>query len=407
VRFVREAFVFEPFSRSLRSLRADSFRITLGALVLAGVLLLVWGVWFFFAEVSIYAVTETARLEVDQQAHPVDAPISGRVVATYLRLGKQVQQGDLLLELDFEQIRYQLEETKAKKTGLSNQLEKLREEILAQTQALRQAHQAENSARDEALAQHQEAIAAARLADEEARRIARMHDEGLVPEAERTRADAEAEQRRAAASARQRSLKRLEADRRFEQSEKRALLAELERQAEVLQAELATSRAADERLEHQLQLHQISAPVSGRLGEVVPLQEGSFIDAGDRLAAVIPPGVLRVVAEFDPPDALGRVRPSQDARLRLEGFPWVQYGSIPATVDRVANETQNGKIRVELTVDPELTFPISLQHGLPGTLEVEVEKISPAALVLRAAGRVLTRPAGGRGSRATPADESR
>jgi membrane fusion protein (multidrug efflux system) len=376
-------------------------------LVLAGVLLVVWGAWFFFAEVSIYAVTETARLEVDQQAYPVDAPISGRVVATYLRLGKQVQQGDSLLELDFEQIRYQLEETKAKKTGFSSQLEKLREEIRAQTQALGQARQAESSARDEALAQHEEAVAAARLADEEARRIARMHDEGLVPEAERARADAEAEQRRAAASARQRSLKRLEADRQFEQSEKRALLAELERQAAALQAELSTSRAAEARLEHQLQLHRISAPVSGRLGEVVPLQEGSFIDAGDRLAAVIPPGVVRIVAEFDPPDALGRVRPSQDARLRLEGFPWVQYGSITATVDRVANETQNGRIRVELTVDPELTFPISLQHGLPGTLEVEVERISPAALVLRAAGRVLARRAGGRGSRATPADESK
>ena len=129
----------EPFSRSLRSLRADSFRFTMGALIIVAALAMAWLVWFFFSKVSLYAVTDTARLEVDQQAYPVDAPISGRVVATYLRLGKQVQQGDLLLELDFEQIRYQLEETKAKKTGLSSQLEKLREEIRAQTQALSQA----------------------------------------------------------------------------------------------------------------------------------------------------------------------------------------------------------------------------------------------------------------------------
>jgi membrane fusion protein (multidrug efflux system) len=30
---------------------------------------------------------------------------------------------------------------------------------------------------------------------------------------------------------------------------------------------------------------------------------------------------------------------------------------------------------------------VPMQHGLPGTIEVEVERISPAALVLRAVGR--------------------
>jgi len=31
-----------------------------------------------------------------------------------------------------------------------------------------------------------------------------------------------------------------------------------------------------------------------------------------------------------------------------------------------------------------------LQHGLPGSLEIEVERISPAALALRSVGKVLT-----------------
>jgi membrane fusion protein (multidrug efflux system) len=299
----------------------------------------------------------------------------------------------LLLELDSEETRFQLQEKRAAKIGFAQQLDRLREEIQAQTRALIQARQAEGSAIEEALAKHKEAEAAAKLAEEEAQRLTRIHEQGLVSEAERTRATAEAEQRRAGARASELSMKRLEADRRFDQSEKQALLAELERQAEVLQAEISTLEASEARLAHQLQLHRIQAPVSGRLGEVVPLQEGSFIEAGDRLAAVVPPGVVRIVAEFEPPDALGRVQPDQKARLRLEGFPWVQYGSLPAMVDRVANETQNGKIRVELAVEPRQGFPIPLQHGLPGILEVEVERISPALLVLRAAGRALARPA--------------
>jgi membrane fusion protein (multidrug efflux system) len=219
-----------------------------------------------------------------------------------------------------------------------------------------------------------------------------MHEEGLVADSERKRAVAEAEQRRAVAAAQQESLKRMGLDRRLEQSEKRALLAELDRQVADLEGKLTAIDATVARLEHEMGLHQIRAPVGGRLGEVVPLQPGTVVEKGARLGAIVPKGEVRVVAEFAPTEALGRVRPEQQAKLRLEGFPWVQYGSVPATVVEVADETQNGKIRVELVVDRSRAFPAPLQHGLPGTLEVAVERISPAALVLRGAGRALAQP---------------
>jgi membrane fusion protein (multidrug efflux system) len=366
------------------------------AVVIVAVLGVCWSAWFFFSNVSLYAVTTTARLEVDEEAHPVEAPISGRVIAVAVRLGSEVRQGELLVELDSEQIRFQLEEARAKRVGLVSQLDSLEKQIQAQTQALGQARRAESSAVEEVRAQYDEAASVAKLAEDEAERIERIYEQGLVSDSERKRAASEAEQKRSAALAIRRSLERLGADRRFDQSEKQALLAELERQAEVLQSDIATLEASTARLEHQLELHRITAPVSGRLGEVVTLQEGSYVESGDRLAAVIPAGVVRVVAEYDPQDALGRVRSNQMARLRLDGFPWVQYGSLPATVDRVATEPSNGKIRVELQVDPDHSFPVPLQHGLPGILEINVEKISPATLVLRAAGRLLAEPGSGR-----------
>ena len=61
---------------------------------------------------------------------------------------------------------------------------------------------------------------------------------------------------------------------------------------------------------------------------------------------------------------------------------------------RVGSEAQDGLIRVELDVEP-LDDSLPLEHGLPGTIEVEVERISPAALVLRSAGKLLDRPASG------------
>ena len=98
------------------------------------------------------------------------------------------------------------------------------------------------------------------------------------------------------------------------------------------------------------------------------------------------------VAEFRPAAALGRIRPGQAARLRLEGFPWVQYGSLAARVSRVGSELRDGRIRVELDVPPQSSSRIPLQHGLPGAVEIEVERVAPATLLLRLAGRLVAGP---------------
>lgn len=100
-------------------------------------------------------------------------------------------------------------------------------------------------------------------------------------------------------------------------------------------------------------------------------------------------GEVHVVAELAPEDALGRIWPGQPGRLRLAAFPWTEYGTVPVEVTAIDGEPRDGKVRIELAVRPGYDARISLGHGLPGTVEIEVERLSPAALVLRAAGRLL------------------
>jgi membrane fusion protein (multidrug efflux system) len=126
-----------------------------------------------------------------------------------------------------------------------------------------------------------------------------------------------------------------------------------------------------------------------------------YVRAGDRLFSVVPPGQLRGVGNFVPADALGRVRPGQTARLRLEGFPWTQYGTVPATVTHVGSELRDGKVRVEFAIHPDPGSAIPMQHGLPAMAEVDVEQVSPATLVLRSIGGALGRPT------AVPAEASK
>ena len=75
--------------------------------------------------------------------------------------------------------------------------------------------------------------------------------------------------------------------------------------------------------------------------------------------------------------------------MAFDGFPWAQFGRLYATVSKVALEPGSGLIRVELTPKSEVHSLIPLQHGLPGKVEVEVERATPIELVLRLAGRRL------------------
>jgi membrane fusion protein (multidrug efflux system) len=49
-------------------------------------------------------------------------------------------------------------------------------------------------------------------------------------------------------------------------------------------------------------------------------------------------------------------------------------------------------VRVEFALIPSAHPRIPLQHGLPGSIEVQTERVSPAALILRSAGELVGSP---------------
>lgn len=380
------------FSRSLRSLEADRFRWSLLGIFVGVLLFALWFGWFLFARVALYEVSAEARLEVGREPHEVMSLVSGRVLRSAMELDREVEEGEILVELDADEIRFQLEEKRADVAGLSDQLEQVRREIEAQDRALADGQHAVHAEIEESRALYQEALEAARFAEQEAQRKESLHEEGLLSRAEADAAQTEHRQKLKAAEALQRSLDRKEGDRRILMSEKEAEVVALQGRAAQFASDTRRLEATTAGLEYELSLHTVRAPVAGRIGDRTSLRVGEFVEKGQHLGTVIPSGEIRVVAEFAPQRALGRIQPGQHAKLRLSGFSWVQYGSVPATVNRVGKEPRNGTVRVELALDETEGFPVPLSHGLPGVLEVEVEHISPAALVLRAAGNVVSAP---------------
>src|SRR6266404_5539349 len=192
--------------------------------------------------------------------------------------------------------------------------------------------------------------------------------------------------------------------------EAQAQLAGLRAQAEAIESEMRADRngleayrkssgvAIDQarareamiaRLNNDIEQRRIYAPVAGRLGRVEPLRTGAVVRSGDVLASIVPEGATRAVAFF-PIASVGRLRAGQPARLRLDGFPWTQYGTLPAKVASVGNEAIDGHVRAELEVEPTSAKAIPIEHGLSGIAEVAVENTSPLDLMLRAIGRWLT-----------------
>jgi len=381
------------FAQSMRALAADKGRWSFTGLIMVIALLGGWGAWFVCARVTVYEATPTARLEVDQAVHPIATPVAGRVVATSLVVGRVVQAGEVLAELDAEAPRLHYEEARAQLTALTAQRQARRQEILAEQATQEHERQAARAALAETRVRHREAEIVAQAAAEHAAIFARLHARGLAPQLDLLRTRADADQKQAAAEALRLTIGRLELDQRTKDSERTARLSQLHREGTRLEGDLHTAEATLARLAHTIEQTRISAPIAGHLGEVAAIQKGAVVRQGDILGVVVPAGALRVVAHFLPTTALGRVQTGQSAQMRLEGFPWAQYGSLAGTVTSVATEARDGVIRVELRLEPATATAIPLQHGLSGTVEVEVEHVSPANLVLRGLGKHLGVPA--------------
>src|SRR5918995_1310404 len=219
--------------------------------------------------------------------HPIDARMAGRVVRVTLPVGAAVKEGDVLVELEADAERLALEQSRARLDALDPEIASIRREIAAEERAI----------------------------DDERRSAAGARDE------QRTR----------------------ESDRLVRIQRLRGTLSRLE-------GERGTSAAAVKRFEYEVERRVLRAPVAGRIGEAVDLKTGAAVREGERLAAIVPDGPLRVVAQFAPAAAFGRVFSGQPATVRLEGFPWAEYGSLRARVTRVANEMRDGLVRVELEV---------------------------------------------------------
>ncbi|MCB0164921.1 MAG: hypothetical protein KDI79_11885 [Anaerolineae bacterium] len=120
-----------------------------------------------------------------------------------------------------------------------------------------------------------------------------------------------------------------------------------------------------------------------------------FFFAQVTLYEISEPGqiALSEVVEFDfPSQAQGRLQRGQMAFLKLDGHIGTEVGPIPAMVLEVDNRPEVGQVHTTMLVLWPLVPDVPNQDKLTGQVEVEVEHLSPARLVMRAINDGLRMP---------------
>jgi membrane fusion protein (multidrug efflux system) len=305
-----------------------------------------------------------------QLPHHVAAPVSGQVVKAPVAIGQEVLANQVLVELDAGAERLRLAEEQTKLAGLPPRIASMQVELVSLQKAKDEDMRATQAALDAAAARIKEADATVKFARSNESRLRKQSVAGGVAEIDALRALAEANKLSAAKDAMTADLKRLEQDRQMRAHEAQARIENLRRSLVSLMGEMATSRATIARIQQTIDRHVILAPVQGRIGDVAALFAGAYVAEGQRLVSVVPPGALMITGDFNPGSAMGRVRPGQRATMRLDGFPWAQYGSVDATVSRVATEIRDGAVRVEFIPAVTGNPVVIMQHGVPGAVRL-------------------------------------
>lgn len=377
----------QPFPYTLRSLRNDNGRAAaLGILVLLAVAA-GWSLWLFRAHVTVYEVSNKTRLEVRGAAYPIHSALAGRIASVEVKLGQKVKKGMLLFRIDAGLEEKQLATARVRLAGIDPQIESVTGELRATRGAVSAEVAAGGAAARQAKARSQEADIQAQLAAKEAERYKRLHDAVSPMEIERVRTNAEI--RRASFRTSALDVRRLRSEQRTRRRSGEVKVAALRRELTSLAVEKQALLASVAELEQVIERRNIRSPADGYVGELQPLHAGSYVAEGAKLGTLTPEGELVLVAEFEPASALGRIRAEQSAELRLTGFPWLEFGAVKARVTQVATEARDGTVRVELELLQGQKSLIPFQHGLPGSVEIAVESITPAELLLRSLGRRL------------------
>jgi multidrug efflux pump subunit AcrA (membrane-fusion protein) len=123
----------------------------------------------------------------------------------------------------------------------------------------------------------------------------------------------------------------------------------------------------------------IISPIKGKITFTSYWSINQVVNAGDRLATVVPLDETRIIAKaVISPVGLGKVQKGQVVHIKLAGFPFMQYGMLKGVLSSVSlvPEEEGYIALIDITDGMETTYKEQLKfhQEMSGTAEIITEK---------------------------------
>ena len=356
-------------------------------LTVLSVFIAAWFTWAFWGRVAVFRQTHEARLSIEQEPYLLESRYAGEVVRSFLAEGKEVKKGELLVELEVEGFKLEIKAQDQAIEGLEQELATLKNRQSHERQSWILELNRRSAEIEQSTQSLQDNQALALVYAQVFQKMTQSRQDGLITEMQFLASKMENQKITSLVNEQRQQLIVLENG--FQHQKKLNEVQEKRMSEEflVLKQRLQEAQSKRVHLQYESQIRQILAPVSGKMGEFQVLNPNSFIDEGEHLGTVLVEDTFKVIAWFPTEDALGLLKKGQHAQIRFEGFPWLRYGSMTAVISHVAGEATKNGIRV--TLAPVNNPGIPLIHGLPCSVEVEIERTSPWNIFLNLLGAKL------------------
>lgn len=144
----------------------------------------------------------------------------------------------------------------------------------------------------------------------------------------------------------------------------------------------------DKKQTQQLALAQIAkwkenflfiSPISGRLSYLGFLEEGGHLEAGRSIFSIVPGGGQLVARAELPLHGSGKVKEGQSVNIRLENYPFEQFGLLRGTVASISAMPDQDKYWMIISLPDQLMTSqkklLPFKQQLTGTTEVITEDL--------------------------------
>lgn len=308
------------------------------------------------------------RLEPQGKTLQLDAPVAGTVALVKVDEGSTVKAGQVLLELEADTTRADLQQAESKQEGLLNrmtQLQVMKNQLEVATRAQRLQNQAQASAQQAQIAQTQQAQQFKQSAyqlnqtlltknRETLERFRKAQQEGVVSllqleEAERIMIESQRllEQTRSEVKQSQTELTRQQStyEGLIREGEVAVLgsqkqTEELQSQLTDTQAEIAQVKSQIRSLQFQLQQRILHAPIDGALFQLPVKSAGAVVQPGELLAEIAPKGSPLILKAQMPSQESGFLQVGMPAKIKFDAYPFQDYGVLPGRVDWVSPDSK-------------------------------------------------------------------